>query len=53
MIPPEDPLLYRIVLAILGVLLFHMKMKFSIVLSRSTKNFDGLLIGIALNMLIA
>ena len=41
MIPLEVPLLYRIVLAILDFLLFCMKMKFSIVLSRSVKNFDG------------
>ena len=37
--PPEVPLLYKIVLAILGFLFFHIKL--IIVLSRSVKNFDG------------
>ena len=37
--PPEVLLLYRIVLDILGFLLFHMKL--STVLSRSLKNFAG------------
>ena len=39
--PPEVPLLYRIVLAILGFLFFHMKLIF--VLSRSVKNCVGIL----------
>ena len=43
--PPEIPLLYRIVLAILGFLFFHMKL--------STGNFAGILVGIALNLYIA
>ena len=46
--PPEILLLYRIVLAILSFLLFHMKL--STVLSRSVKNFAGILMGIALNL---
>ena len=50
-IPPEVPLLYRIPLAVLGFLPFHMKL--SIVLSRSVKNFAGILMGIALNLQIA
>ena len=37
--PPEVPLLYRIVLAFLGVLLFHTEV--STVLSRPVKNFAG------------
>ena len=46
--PPEVLLLYRIVLAILGFLLFHMKL--STILSRSLKNFAGILMGIVLNL---
>ena len=46
--PPEVPLLYRIVLVVLGFLLFHMKL--SIILSRSVNNFAGILMGIALNL---
>ena len=49
--PPEILLLYRIVLTILGFLLF--KMKLSTILSRSVKNFAGILMGIALNLKIA
>ena len=49
--PPEVLLLYRIVLAILGFLLFQMKL--STVLSRSLKNFAGILLGIALNLFLA
>ena len=49
--PPEVLLLYRIVLAILGFLFFHIKL--IIVLSRSVKNFVGILMGIVLNLLIA
>ena len=49
--PPEVLLLYRIVLAILGFLIFHMML--STVLSRSMKNFAGILMGIALNLQIA
>ena len=45
--PPEIPLLYRNVLAILGFLFFHIKLIF--VLSRSMKNFVGILIGIELS----
>ena len=41
-------LLYGIVLAVLGFLLFHMKL--STILSRSLKNFAGILMGIALNL---
>ena len=41
--PPEVPLLYRIVLATLGFLFFHMKLS---VLSRSVNNFAGILIEI-------
>ena len=46
--PPEVPLLYRIVLTVLGFLFFHMKL--SIFLSESVKNFDGILMGIALDL---
>ena len=46
--PPEVLLLYRIVLAILGFLLFHTKL--SIIISRSVKNFTEILMGIALNL---
>ena len=46
--PPDVPVLYRFVLAILGFLFFHKK--FSIVLLRSVKNCDGILMGIALNL---
>ena len=49
--PAEVPLLFRIVLAILGFLLFHTKL--SIVFLRSVKNFAGILRGIALNLKIA
>ena len=49
--PPEVPLLYKIVLAILGFLFFHINL--ITVLSRSVKNFDGILMGIALNLQIA
>ena len=49
--PLEVPLLYRIVLVILGFLFFHMKL--IIVLSRFVKNCIGILIGIALNPQIA
>ena len=51
MIPPEVPLLYRVVLGILSFLLFHIKL--STVFSRSVKNFAGILMGIALNLSIA
>ena len=37
--PPEVPLLYKIVLAILGFLFFHINL--IIVLSRSVKKFMG------------
>ena len=46
--PPEVLSLYWIVLAILGFLLFYVKL--STVLSRSVKNFAGILMGIALNL---
>ena len=49
--PPEVPLLYKIVLAILGFLFCHINL--IIVLSRSVKTFDGTLMGIALNLQIA
>ena len=45
---PEVLLLHRIVLAILGFLLFHMKL--STVLLRSVKNFAVILMLIALNL---
>ena len=48
--PPEVLLLPRIVLVILGFLLFQMKL--STVLLRSLKNFAGILMGIALNLII-
>ena len=48
MMIPEVLLLYRIVLAVLGFLFFHMKL--STVLSRSVKNFARILMGIALNL---
>ena len=48
---PEVPLLYKIVLAILGFLFFHIKL--IIILSRSVKKFHGILMGIALNLKIA
>ena len=44
-------LIYKIVLAILGFLLLHMKL--STFLSKSVKNFAGILMGIALNLQIA
>ena len=46
--PPDVPLLYRVVLAILGLLFLHIKLR--IVLSRSVKNWAGILMGIALNL---
>ena len=46
--PQEVPLLYGIILAILGFLFFHIKL--IVVLSRSVKNVFGILIGIALNL---
>ena len=49
--PSEVLLLYRIVLGLLGFLLFHMKL--STVLSRSVNNFAGILMGIVLNLYIA
>ena len=49
--PPEVPLLYRIVLDILSFLFFHIKL--IIVLSSSVMNFVGILMGIALNLQIA
>ena len=49
--PPEVLLLYKIVLAILGFLFCHINL--IIVLSRSVKKFDGILMGIALIALIA
>ena len=48
--PLEVLLLYRIILAILGFLFFHMKL--TIVLSRSVKNCVGILMGIVLNLQI-
>ena len=48
--PPEFPLLYKIVLAILGLLFCHINL--IIVLSRSVKKFDGILMGITLNLQI-
>ena len=48
---PEVPLLYRIVLAILGFLIFHKKL--SILLPRSVKYFAGILMGITLKLWIA
>ena len=50
-IPPEDLLLLKIILAILGFLFFHMKLR--IALSMSVKNYVGILMGIALNLQIA
>ena len=44
----RSSLLYRIVLAILRFLFFHMKL--STVLSRSVKNFARILMGVALNL---
>ena len=41
--PPETPLMYRVVLAILGLLFLHIKL--SVVLSRPVKNYSGILIG--------
>ena len=51
MIPPEVLLLYRIVLAILGFLFFHMKL--SIVFSKSVRNCVRILMGMVLNPWIA
>jgi hypothetical protein len=48
MIASEVLLLNRIVLALLGFLFFHMKMR--IALSRSIKNSAGILMEIALNL---
>jgi hypothetical protein len=45
---PEVPLLLRIVFAVLGFLVFHMKLR--IALSISMKNCVGILMGIALNL---
>jgi hypothetical protein len=50
-IPPEVLLLYRIVLAILGFLFFHMKL--SIVFSKSVRNCVRILMGMVLNPWIA
>ena len=47
-IPPEVPLLYKIVLASLGFLFCHINL--IIVLSRSVKKFGGILMGIALDL---
>jgi hypothetical protein len=47
-IPPEVLLLFKIVLAVLGFLLFHMKLR--ITLSRSVKKCVGILMVIALNL---
>jgi hypothetical protein len=47
-IPLEVLLLYRIFLAILGYLFFHMKLRID--LSRSVKNCVGILMGIALSL---
>ena len=47
-IPTEVLLLYKIVLAILGFLFCHINL--IIVLSRSVKKFDVILMGIALNL---
>ena len=47
--PPEVLLLYRIVLANLGFLLFHMKL--GTVLLRSVKNFAGNLLAKGLSVL--
>jgi hypothetical protein len=49
--PPEDLLLLRIVLAILGFWLVQMNLKIAIY--NSVKNCVGILMGIALNLLIA
>ena len=49
--PPEVSVLYRIVLAILGFLLFHIKL--STFFSRSGKKFPGILMGIALKLHIS
>ena len=45
---PEVPLLYRIVLVVLGFLFLHMKL--NIILSRSVNNFAGILMGTELNL---
>jgi hypothetical protein len=50
LIPPEDLLLLRIVITILGFLLFQMN--FRIALSNSIKNLFGILKQIALNLYI-
>jgi hypothetical protein len=47
-IAPEGLLLYRIVFAILVFLVFHMKLR--VVLSKSVKNYVGILLGIPLNL---
>ena len=49
-IPPEIPLLYNIILGIVG---FFFCMKLSIVLLMSVKNCDGILMGTALNVYVA
>ena len=48
--PPEVPLLNRVVLAILGFLFFHLKTSFFF---KSVKNCDGILMEIALNLKIS
>lgn len=50
MIPLSVLLLFRIVLAILGFLYFHMKLRIAIL--RSVKNCVGVLKGIALNLAV-
>jgi hypothetical protein len=45
---PEAPSLYRIILAILGFLFSHTKLR--IAPSKSVKNYVGILMGIALNL---
>ena len=46
--PPEISLLYKIVLTILGFL--FLRINLLIVLSRFVKNYDGILMGIPLNL---
>ena len=48
-IPPEDLLLLTIVLAILGILFFHMKLGIALSMSVKKKCVE-ILMGIALNM---
>ena len=50
MVPPEVPLLHRIVLAILGFFAFSYELEYYFL--RSVKNFARIFVGIAMNLYI-